>query len=72
MKRKMENQKPSKEEKPVQINFIQQLPKEEPVNQDIEPEIVPEPAKVEEVIQPEQQVKPTRNNVTVIDRLFPF
>lgn len=68
----MENQKPSKEEKPVQINFIQQLPKEEPVNQDIEPEIVPEPAKVEEVIQPEQQVKPTRNNVTVIDRLFPF
>lgn len=78
MKRKMENQQTPKEEKPIQINFVQQLPKEETVKQEIkiekEPEIIPEPVKAEEVVQPEPEpeIKQTKNNVTVIDRLFPF
>ena len=82
MKRKMENQQTPKEEKPVQINFVQQLPKEEPVKPILKVED-PKPAIEEDenvidvsmnaqTFTEEPQKKPTRNNVTVIDRLFPF
>lgn len=72
----MENQVTSKEVKTVQVNFVQQLPKEEPVKPVLKVEDPKPTIGEEEVVDLpmniQEQPAPTRNNVTVIDRLFPF